>query len=94
MLPALLGQEQQDHEFLYWETPSGGYWQAVRCGMWKAVRTRWGAPLELYHLGRDAGEQNDVAGRHPDLVKKLGAFMRTSHVESKDWPTPNISPNQ
>ena len=93
MLPALLGQEQQDHEFLYWETPSGGYWQAVRCGMWKAVRTRWGAPLELYHLGRDAGEQNDVAGRHPDLVKKLGAFMRASHVESKDWPTPNISPN-
>ena len=93
MLPALLGQEQQDHEFLYWETPSGGYWQAVRYGMWKAVRTRWGAPLELYHLGRDAGERNDVAGRHPDLVKELGAFMSTSHVESKDWPTPNTSPN-
>jgi arylsulfatase A-like enzyme len=88
MLPALLGQKQRDHEFLYWETPSGGYWQAVRYGMWKGVRTRWGGPLELYHLGRDTGERNNVASRHPDLVEKLDAFMRASHVESKDWPTP------
>lgn len=88
MVPALHGKEQQDHEFLYWETPSGGYRQAVRYGPWKALRIRWGRPLELYHLGRDVGEQNNVAGRHPELAAELDAFMKASHVESEHWPTP------
>lgn len=92
MAPALLGGKQQDHEFLYWETPAGGYSQAVRHGSWKAIRTRWGGPLELYHLGRDIGEQNDVAVRHPELVEKFEAFMKASHVESEHWPTPAVRP--
>ena len=34
----LLGREQRDHEFLYWEFFEGGFQQAVRWGDWKAVR--------------------------------------------------------
>jgi arylsulfatase A-like enzyme len=88
MAPALLGQDQQDHEFLYWEHPSGKYSQAVRHGPWKAVRPRWGQALELYHLEKDPGEQKDVAAGHPEIVSKIEAFMKSARVDSEYWPVP------
>jgi len=88
MVPTLLGQQQQGHDFLYWETPSGHYAQAVRYGSWKAVRTRWGGPIELYDLDNDIGEKNNVAKQHPDLVAKIDAFMKASHTDSENWPIP------
>lgn len=88
MAPAILGKPQRDHEYLYWETPSGGYSQAVRHGPWKAVRTRWGAPLELYNLDTDLGEKKNVAAAHPDLVAKMAGFMESAHTDSEYWPVP------
>jgi arylsulfatase A-like enzyme len=88
MVPALVGQTQRDHEFLYWEHPSGRYSQAVRHGPWKAVRTRWGGPLELYNLDQDLGEQNNLAAEHPELVAKIEGFMKSAHTDSDDWPVP------
>src|SRR5690606_16194264 len=38
-LPTLLGDQDQDsHEFLYWEFPAYGGQQAVRMGQWKGLR--------------------------------------------------------
>ena len=88
MVPAILGQEQTDHEFLYWEHPSGGYSQAVRHGAWKAIRPRWGQPLELYDLDRDLEEQENVAAGNPELVVKMEALMSSAHTDSADWPVP------
>ena len=88
MLRAILGQEQPDHEFLYWEHPSGGYSQAVRHGAWKAIRPRWGQPLELYNLDRDLEEQENVAAGNPELVVKMEALMSSAHTDSADWPVP------
>ena len=88
MVPALLGQPQRDHEFLYWEHPSGGYSQAARQGPWKAIRTRWGQPLELYNLDDDLGEQNNLAAGHPEIVAKMEAFMKSAHTDSEFWPVP------
>ena len=88
MLPAILGQTQRNHKFLYWETPSGGYWQAIRYGPWKAVRAGWNEDIELFHLGDDPGETHNLASQHVELVAKLNSFMKASHTESPDWPTP------
>ncbi len=79
-LPELLGREQEGPEYLYWEFHSMGGRQAIRQGKWKGVR--YGvdddpeAPLELFDLVKDIGEQNDVSKQHPDKTRKLLQMMK------------------
>ncbi|MFD2078198.1 arylsulfatase [Actinopolymorpha cephalotaxi] len=54
---------------LYWEHEGNA---AVRQGRWKLVR-KFGQDWELYDLDVDRTELNDVAGRHPGLVDRLGS---------------------
>src|SRR5215470_13386084 len=86
MLNALLGRRQRNHEFLYWEFHERGFSQAVRMGDWKAVRRSQDSPLELYDLKNDIGEQNDVAVKHPEVVKKIEDYLKTARTESELWP--------
>ena len=65
MARALRGASQPAHEFLYWEFHERGFQQAVRMGSWKAVRLKKDAPLELFNLPTDPGEQRDVAASNP-----------------------------
>ena len=87
MLPAILGKPQRSHEYLYWEFFEGSYKQAVRMGRWKAVRFGTAEPIELYDLSADIGETKDVAGRHPDVVRKLEQTMAAARTNSehKSW---------
>ncbi len=86
MLPAILGKKQKNHEFLYWEFHERGFKQAVRMGDWKAVRRGPGAPLELYDLKTDAGEQKDLAEKHPEIVKRIETYLKSARTESPQWP--------
>jgi arylsulfatase A-like enzyme len=87
MLPAILGKPQKNqHEFLYWEFHEGGFKQAVRYGDWKAVRKGTKEPLELYDLKTDVAEARNVAKEHPEVVKKITAYLATARTESKDFP--------
>jgi arylsulfatase A-like enzyme len=93
LLPTLLGQAQTNHhEFLYWEFHERGFQQAVRMGDWKAVRPPAGAPLELYNLGTDPGEQHDVAARNPEIVARIEAYLKTARTESEHWPIKAAQP--
>jgi arylsulfatase A-like enzyme len=59
------------HEELFWDGDDGR--RAVRNGRWKLVDT--GGRLELFDLGADRSEKNDLAAKHPDTVARLrGAF--------------------
>lgn len=88
--PALLGREQPEHEYLYWEFHEQGKKQAVRKGKWKAVRTNIAknpeAPLELYDLSADLGEENNIADEHPEVVREMAQIMQKEHREDRDWP--------
>ena len=86
MRRALSGQAQPTHEFLYWEFHERGFQQAVRTGPWKAVRLKRNAPLELYHLERDPGEQQNVAEANPEVVKRVEAYLATARTDSPIWP--------
>ena len=89
-VPTLEGHasQQRSHEFLYWEFHERGFSQAALYqGRWKGIRERRpDAPLVLYDLQTDLGEQTDVAASHPDIVAKIDAYLKTARTESPDWP--------
>ena len=88
LLPTLTGHsdQQKQHEYLYWEFYEQGSKQAVRAGNWKAVRMPMltGA-TELYDLETDIGETNNVAGKHPEIVRRLESLMDEAHVDDPNW---------
>lgn len=88
-LPALLGQRQPAHEYLYWEFYENGSGQAVRFGNWKAIRhPMLDGAVALYDLAADPSESQDVAAAHPDLVAQAKAYMDQAHVPSPLWSVP------
>ncbi|NQV26771.1 MAG: arylsulfatase [Rhodopirellula sp.] len=87
-VPTLLGESsaQTPHKYLYWEFLERGGKQAVRMGHWKGIREglfkNHNAPLQLYDLSKDIGEENDLAAKHPEKVELLQNLMKQAHVES------------
>ena len=86
MLPVMLGndEDQKKHDFLYWEYPEGGGQLAVRMGEWKAFVPRvmkGNQEIELYNLVTDPREQQNVADKHPEIVKRALEIIRKEHVD-------------
>ena len=88
LTPTLFGHpdRQRPHDYLYWEFHERGGRQAVRIGDWKGVRLgvkkNPDAPLELYNLATDIGEEINVADAHPDRVDQIRQIMQAAHTES------------
>ncbi len=85
-LPELLGKQQPQHPYLYWEfhenkTSS----QAIRMGDWKGFRPGPSQPLELYNLQPDAGERQNVAAAHPSVVAQLEEYLQKARTPSGIW---------
>jgi len=84
-LPTLVGHNdhQEKHESMYWEFPERGGQQAVIKGDWKIVKTDMrahpDAKWQLYNLVSDEQEKNDVAAKHPEIVKELDAIAKEAH---------------
>jgi len=73
--------------------------QAVRSGKWKLhlplkpKKRHWGKPepeavLQLFDLEADMGEQNNVADRHPDVVKRLTTLAEKAREDLGDTDRP------
>lgn len=86
IVPVLEGKPLPPHDFLYWEFHERGFQQAVRMANWKAVRLGKDKPLELYNLAEDPTEFTNVAEKHPDVVAKIEAYLKTARTESPNWP--------
>ncbi len=74
------------HQFLYWEFFERGLQQAVRHGPYKAIRLTQGKPLQLFNVIDDPAEQKDIAERHPEVIAKVEAYLKTARTESPFWP--------
>lgn len=90
--PLLYNKKQRvTHPYLYWEFHESGGRQAVRYGRWKGIRLNVNekgeeVPIELYDIQLDPTEQHNVATAHTDIVAKIAAFMKASHVPDANWP--------
>jgi arylsulfatase A-like enzyme len=88
LLPEFLGdkKDQKQHEYLYWEFHEKGGRQAVRMGDWKAVKYNVlknpNAPLELYNLSTDIGEEHNVAEQYPDIVEQMDTTLKSARTPS------------
>ncbi|MCB0854395.1 MAG: sulfatase-like hydrolase/transferase, partial [Bacteroidetes bacterium] len=82
-LPTLLGKQQdQTHEYLYWEFPAYKGQQALRMGKWKAIRRdilEGNLEIELYDLEADIQEGNNVADENPGIIAKVEEIFRNEH---------------
>jgi len=59
---------------------------AARIGDCKAVKLSTKSPIELYDLKNDLGEKNNVAARHPAVVKQCEDYLKTARVDSALFP--------
>ena len=87
-LPTLLGNhdQQKKEEFQYWEFYERGSKQAVRFGKWKAIREPiFDGEIEIYDVSSDLGEENDLAEKNPDVVRKAAALMEKAHQPNPNW---------
>ena len=83
--PLLDGKNQQtDKRVLYWEFP--GTQVAIRKGKWKAVSVKKERKMELYNIHVDPLEQNNLAQKYPQILKKLENEIKKQHTTSLYWP--------
>lgn len=96
IVPTLLAKgEQRRHQFMYWEFHEGrASSQAVRMGRWKAVRTAPSAPVQLYDLSADIGEEHDIAAAHPEIVAQIEAYLSQARSPSEHWPLRDAAPKR
>jgi len=89
-LPTLLGKDQKQHQYLYWEFHEQGGKAALRMGEWKAVKRDIEklphGETELYDLQADIGETNNVAALYPDIVRKIDSLLIRARIRSQTFP--------
>jgi arylsulfatase A len=82
----LKGGQAPQRDYFYWELHEGGFEQAVRFGNWKAVRGGGvKGKTELYDLGIDQGEKNNLAAKEPEKVKQAEALMLKARKDDPNW---------
>ena len=89
-LPTLLGQveDQEQHDYLYWEIMEQGGRQGVRMGKWKGIRYEvdnngFDTPIELYDVSLDEGEQDNIAVQHPEVAGRIEQIMKEARVPNQ-----------
>ncbi|WP_025765100.1 arylsulfatase [Dyadobacter tibetensis] len=91
-LPTLLGKQQKEHAYLYWEfheNPATN--QAIRKGKWKAVRLDPKGATELYDLSQDPGEEQNIAAANPDIVAEMEALFLEARTPSEYWKLRSVN---
>ena len=80
-VPALKA-EDYDRGAVYWHFPhysNHGFQSpngAVRFGRYKLIEYYENGTVQLFDLENDIGEQNDLAGSHPAVTKKLKKMLQ------------------
>lgn len=83
----LRGGNAPRRDSFYWELhEGGGTIQAVRFGDWKAIRNFSDVPTELYDLGQDSAEANNLATQHPEIVSRAEKLLKEARNDDRNFP--------
>ncbi|MBN2129152.1 MAG: sulfatase-like hydrolase/transferase [Sedimentisphaerales bacterium] len=66
MMPMLTGRRESPRQEMFWERRGD---RAARVGHWKWVQSQRGSGL--FDLSQDVGEQRDLSGQRPEMLKHL-----------------------
>lgn len=96
--PIFLRQELLKPRPLFWASLSnnGRRSEAMRDGVWKLVVNHPKAKagtfenerVELYHLGDDPAEKDNLANEHPDRAKKMLKCLKEWYAETQETAAP------
>ena len=72
----------------------GKSYEALIRGDWKLMQNDPFSPLELYHLGDDPQEQNDLSRSQPKVFNELSAALRAQIQRggAVPWQRPSKTP--
>ena len=94
-LVSTLRQKPSSFRPLFWHYPHYGNQGGEPCsiimeGDWKLIHYLETGHDELYDLGKDIGEQNDLLTKHPKLAKEMRARLDQWLKQTKaSYPTPD-----
>ena len=71
VLKALLGDDKEGNAYIIEE--AGGL--ALRKGPWKLILAKKKGAAQLFNLDSDIDEQNNIADKHPEVVKEMNAII-------------------
>ena len=77
-LPTLKSENQEKHQYLYWEIANKGGQQAIRYNNWKGLKKnlqKGKQKLQLFNLDNDIEELNDVSDENQNIVDQLEKFL-------------------
>ena len=92
LLPTFLGKPQKLERDMIFVRREGGHlyngqdYHALRRGDWKLVHNRSDEPLQLYHLGKDPLEKNNLAAKEPRKFKELKSALRNHFQRAGQVP--------
>ena len=84
LVPILRGKKREGHAYLFFEHIGR---KAARYGDWKIVALN-NKPWELYNIKNDRTEMHNLAGKHPELVKKMGRKWQEWAHQNQVLPKP------
>lgn len=70
LLPVFRGETLPDRDYLAWRVPNH---RVLRSGDWKIISADENSPWELYDMSSDGTETQNIADRHPEIVKQFSA---------------------
>lgn len=89
-LPELTGakDKQIKHKFLYWEYDD---FQVALIDKWRVERVHPDSVCKVFDNYSAMDSKNNLAEKHPEIIKKAIAIFKHEHVRSKWYPNPGES---
>lgn len=89
-VPTILGDEQAQHKYLYWEFPAfkkDKGWLSVRMGRWKGLVVDvadGNTEMQLFDIESDPREEHNLAAENPQVVAAMWQAIKESHTEANN----------